>query len=404
MFDLFVIGVADNMLSKANKATLALCSHVFATQRLQNIISDLPIEMHNISPVTETVATIKDLLNSGNVAVLASGDPLFYGIGKKFLLEFPAKNIHFYPGLSSVQRACALFKTNWDDATILSLHGRNNQHIPGLILPHAKCILLTDATNNPTEICKNILDYLLLIKATNRASDITVMVAENIGLTDQRLFSGSLTDASRETFSPLNILLIQTPYADQTNYPASFGLTEEEVVHSRGLITKSEVRAATIHQLRLPQTGVLWDVGAGSGSISIEAARSHPELTIFAIEHKQEELANIKANIRKFGCYNIIPVFGKAPDCLAPLPAPDRIFIGGSSGTLPALTEIASRLLPVNGRIVINGVIEKTITEAPKLLAGFNFITTSTTIHVTRTDSSMQTVPFNPITITTGSR
>ena len=129
--------------------------------------------------------------------------------------------------------------------------------------------------------------------------------------------------------------------ASNNDFPDALGLTEDEVVHSRGLITKSEVRAATIHQLRLPKTGVFWDVGAGSGSISIEAARSHPELTLFAIEHKMEEIANIKANIRKFGCYNIIPVFGKAPEELTDLPAPDRIFVGGSSGTLSAIAEIA---------------------------------------------------------------
>lgn len=410
MFKLFVIGVADDTLPPAARDILTGCSHVFATKRLHKSISELPIKCHNISPVAEAIAAIGKITNtktpgnSNHVAVLASGDPLFYGIGKTLLAQFSADSIEFYPAVSSIQRACALFKTHWDDATILSLHGREKHHIPGHVLQHPKCILLTDRKNSPNTICQNILDYLLLIGEEKKVSEITVMVAENIGLDDQRIFSGKITEAINKEFSALNVLLITIPTAAKENFPAAFGLTEDDIVHSRGLITKNEVRAATIHQLRLPQTGILWDVGAGSGSISIETARSHPGLTIFAVEHKKEEIDNIKANIRKFGCYNIIPIFGKAPEALLQLPQPDRIFVGGSSGTLPALTEMADRLLPAGGRIVINGVIEKTITEAPILLARHGFMTTSTTLCVSRTDSKKQTVTFNPITITTGSR
>ena len=404
MCSLFVIGVSENVLSTTNHEILARCSYVFATPRLQKIILDLPLEVHNISPVAQAIEEIKTKMELGNVAVLASGDPLFYGIGKRLLSELPKESIEFHPAVSSVQKAAALFKTHWDDTTILSLHGRNHPHVPGLILQHQKCILLTDTTNSPNEICKKIQNHLRLIGDEKIARDLSIMVAENIGLPDQRVFSGNLTEGAIGIFSPLNVVLIQNQGFDNDDFPPFVGLSEAEVVHSRGLITKSEVRAATIHQLRLPKTGVLWDIGAGSGSISIEAARSHPELTIFAIEHKVEEINNIKENIRKFGCYNIIPIFGKAPESLMNLPAPDRIFVGGSSGTLPTITEIAKNRLPAHGRIVINGVIEKTIKEAPELLAECNFSVETTTISVTRTDCSKQAVTFNPITITTGSR
>jgi len=404
MFNLFVIGISDNIVSPKTQQILSNCSYAFATPRLQKIISHLQLEVHNISPLQEATRTITTKLAVGNVAVLASGDPLFYGIGKRLLSEVPQEYIEFHPAVSSIQKAAALFKTHWDDATILSLHGRNHPHVPGLILQHEKCLLLTDRKNSPNEICKKIQGYLALVEDLNTARDISVMVAENIGLPEQRLFSGSLSEAVAATFSPLNVMFIVRHAASSNDFPEALGLTEDEVVHSRGLITKSEVRAATIHQLRLPKTGILWDVGAGSGSISIEAARSHPDLTIFAIEHKAEEIKNIKANIRKFGCYNIIPVFGQAPEELTDLPDPDRIFVGGSSGNLRAITEIAkNRLLP-NGRIVINAVIEKTIKEAPKLLTRAHFSVETTTMCVTRSNSATETVTFNPITITTGSR
>jgi precorrin-6Y C5,15-methyltransferase (decarboxylating) len=403
MYKLFVIGVADEILSSAGQKLLGTCSHIFATPRLQKILFEPTATIHNISPLQEQLELIKSSLLQGHVGILASGDPLFYGIGKKLLLNFPAEKIVFCPALTSIQRACALFKTSWDDAVVVSLHGRNSTHLPGLILHNKKTILLTDKTNNPGAICKMLLDYLSLIDDPETARAITVMVAEDIGLESQRLFSGSLLETVQETFSPLNVLYIEHR-AVPKNPSVIFGLTEDDIIHSRGLITKDEVRAATLHQLNLPESGVVWDVGAGSGSISIEAGRSHPGLTIYAIEHKKEELANIKANIRKFGCYNVVPVFGKAPEILSGLPAPDRIFVGGSSGTLPALTELADNLLPADGRIVINGVIEKTIKEAPLLLSRHKFTVKTTTLSVRRTDCSNKTVNFNPITITTGSR
>jgi len=404
MYKLFVIGISDELLSASNRELLADCAYLFATKRLQGLATDLNLEIQDISPVSKAIEEIKEKLITGNVAVFASGDPLFYGIGKTILSEIEATSVEFHPALSSIQRAAALCKIHWDDATILSLHGRKHPNIPGLVLHHAKSILLTDKGNSPTTISRTILHYLKLIEEKTLIRDIRVMVAENIGLPNQRIFSGSLAEASEEGFAALNVMIITRNSAALESLPTNFGLTEDEVTHSRGLITKSEVRAATIHQLRLPEKGVLWDVGAGSGSISIEAARTHPDLTIFAIEHKPEEIENIKANIRKFGCYNIIPVFGKAPESLQAIPSPDRIFVGGSSGTLPSIAKLAKELLPQDGRIVINGVIEKTIKEAPEQLKRNDFTVASATIKVSRTNCDNTTVNFNPITITTGSR
>lgn len=404
MYNLFVIGIAGEIISEKKCELLQNCAHLFATSRLQELASHIPLSVHSISPVAVAVESIKEKLKTSNVAVLASGDPLFYGIGKRLLAEIESESIQFYPALSAIQRAAALCKTHWDDATILSLHGRQHPHCPGLILRHPKTILLTDKDNSPDVLSGQIRNYLQSIDETDLIADIRVWVAEDMDLPTQHLFSGNLAEASRTTFSPLNVMVVQMPVKAPGHFPSSLGLVEEEVIHSRGLITKNEVRAATIHQLRLPEKGVLWDVGGGSGSISIEAARANPKLTIYTIEHKEEEVANIKANIRKFCCYNVIPVFGKAPDSLLTLPKPDRIFVGGSSGTLSAIADIAAQHLPKDGRIVVNGVIAKTIKEAPEQLKRNNFSVETTTIQVNRTDRDNRAVTFNPITITTGVR
>jgi precorrin-6Y C5,15-methyltransferase (decarboxylating) len=232
-----------------------------------------------------------------------------------------------------------------------------------------------------------------------------MLVAENIGLENEKIFCGNLLEGSKHSFSLLNVLCLLVPsLPDNSSYNYRFGLTEDSIQHSRGLITKSEVRAATLHQLQLPMDGILWDIGAGSGSLSIEAARANPGLTVYAIEHKAEELENIKNNIVKFRCYNIVPVFGRAPEALDQLPKPDRVFIGGSSGSLPEIIELLDRRLNNDGRLVVNGVIEKTVQVTPELMKKYGFTVTSSVIKVSRTEADGRTLDFNPITIMTGTR
>ena len=302
-----------------------------------------------------------------------------------------------------MQKACALFKTPWDDATIVSLHGRSSAHIPGLLLANKKTLILTDKQNSPGKIADDIIGYLNLIGDPKLIDNIKVHVAEDLGMETENVFYGNLKKTSQTQFSSLNIICFELPEKG-TFVPYPFGLSEEEICHSRGLITKNEVRAATLHQLRLKSGGVLWDIGAGSGSISIESARSVPELTVYSIEHKEEEIANIKNNIVQFGCYNMVPVFGRAPEALDTLPAPDSVFVGGSSGSLPEIVSyVADRLQP-GGRLVINGVIAKTIEQAPTLMAKHGFTVTSSNIQVTRMDPDGTKRGFNPITILTGTR
>ncbi|MFH0782422.1 MAG: precorrin-6y C5,15-methyltransferase (decarboxylating) subunit CbiE [Pseudomonadota bacterium] len=403
MSKIFVVGIADSLLSARQKELLAECVLIVGAERLRDMASISNIRYQQITPLTEAIATLRSTLPTGNVAVLASGDPLFYGIGRKLLNEFPRESIDFFPALSSIQRGCALFRIPWDDAKVTSLHGRSPEHLPGLLLSESKHLLLTDAANSPDRIAGKLLDYLALIGETELPTSIRMLAAEDIGLSTERLFSGSLTEACQERFSTLNIVCMLVPGVPAP--PAyRFGLTEDLLHHSRGLITKNEVRAATLHHLRLPETGVFWDVGAGSGSLSIEAARSNPRLTIYAVEQKAEELQNIKNNIVKFRCFNIVPVAGRAPEALAALPDPDRIFVGGSSGALSTIVPLAASRMAKDGILVINGVAEKTIRTAPGLMQQQGFTVHASVVQVSRTDSDGNTRIFNPITIMTGTR
>lgn len=403
MFKLFVIGMDEPSFSLRQESLLATCTLIVGSRRFARLTARFPAAFRNITPLDEALAAIGSQLTQGNVAVLASGDPLFYGIGSRLLAMFPEEAVEIHPALSSVQRACALFRLPWDDAMVVSLHGRTFTHLPGMLLGGGKHLVLTDPHLGPNRIAKQLLAYLQSVGETNLQQDVRMLVAENIGLPNERVFRGTLAEGAARSFAELNILCLIAPEAPAVP-DCVFGLGEDELFHSRGLITKNEVRAATIHALRLPRTGVFWDIGAGSGSLSVEAARMHPRLTVFAIEQNEEELQNIKMNIAKFRSFNIVPVPGRAPESLERLPAPDRVFVGGSGGMLAAIVELAAGRLGENGLLVVNGVLDKTVSEAPPLMEKFGFSVSTAVVSVTRREVDGSTRQFNPITIITGKR
>jgi precorrin-6Y C5,15-methyltransferase (decarboxylating) len=402
MSQIELIGISGKALTGEQWPLLRRCAAIVTSRRHRRLVVSLSHPVIDIAPVAAMLAQVEEALASGDVAVLASGDPLFYGIGRTLIDRFGPERISVHPALSAVQLACARFLVPWDDLTLLSLHGRSVENIPGRILRHSKVMLFTDGQNSPNQVAASLLATLTACEDTERIAAIRIRVAENLGLTDERLTSGGLAEIASRTFSPLNMMLIEQPPPPSL---IRFGLREDEISHSRGLITKDEVRAATLHRLRLPAEGVFWDIGGGSGSVSLEAARLCPELAIHTIEKKPEEQANIRANIRRYGTYQVQLVCGEAPEALVNLPAPNRIFIGGSGQRLAAIIAAAVARLSPGGRIVINAVLPQTETTALACLARLGLRVAASTLAVTRRhcpDGEPQA--FNPITLITGDK
>jgi len=300
--------------------------------------------------------------------------------------------------LSSLQEAFCRFKLSWTDAAILSLHGRKTDNIPGLLLRHRKSFILTDGNHPPDMLARRLIEYLDDIGETTIREGCRVHVAEDLGSAREKITVASLQEISRQRFSPLNVICLLLP---QLPPPPAFGLEEKEIVHSRGLITKDEIRAATLHRLRLPRKGVFWDIGGGSGSVSLEAAAMHPKLNVYTVEHKACELANIKNNICRFRLFNITPVEGRARHAVAGLPDPDAVFIGGSGGELQEIIALAAPRLAAGGRVVVNGVTGKTVDQAPGFMedCGLRVASSRMEVHRSGPDGSQS---FNPITIMVG--
>ncbi len=371
---LHLIGIApDGSLSERGRRALGGCVLAAVSGRTEPVAEALRVPTVPLVPMAGAFRSLGDALGRGDAAVLAGGDPLLYGIGRKVLAAFGNSAVKIHPAVSSMQTAFARIALPWDDARILSLHVRPLRGVAALVSRHGKVGLFTDPENSPSRIAAHLLTHGIRRQA---------WVFEQLGTPAERITEGALEEIASRDFDPLNVMILIDP--DGTTPQPAFGLGENAIVHSRGLITKDEIRAVALHRLRLPPRGVLWDVGAGSGSVAVEAARLAPGLQVFAVERRPDEVRNIRRNREVFAADGITVVEGEAPGVLGDLPDPDRVFLGGSGGKLPAILEAADSRLRPGGRIVATAVLETSKEDIPRILRQRGFTVTASDVGVTR--------------------
>ncbi|RME67604.1 MAG: precorrin-6y C5,15-methyltransferase (decarboxylating) subunit CbiE, partial [Nitrospirae bacterium] len=334
---------------------------------------------------TEMMQYLRERIEKGqDVVLLGSGDPLFFGIGRRLLREFGPEKVEILPDLSSMQVAAAKAGIPWDDAFFMSLHGGpiegqrrqlpyDLEHIPALLNRYKKIVILTDSEYNPKRIANALKDKLPFSTA--------FYVCQKMGYPDEKVEKLTLEDASERDFQEPNLVIIIKE--DEHYRDTIFGLTEEDITHKRGLITKDEIRAVSIHKLRLPYEGVLWDIGAGSGAVSIEAAKLSLFLKVYAIEKDPEMIETLRENINILGTPNIEIIETEAPQDLDQLPPPDRVFIGGSGGRLREIIEKVSEVMK-EGVVVINLSRIELIKEAMDALTKEGFQVDISQVSVSR--------------------
>ncbi len=363
-------------------------------------LASLPVQetpvIRPISPVKETVRMLECRGYKEPVTILTSGDPLFFGIGRLLLERLGPGHISFLPAETSIQWACARLKLPWNDLVTCSLHGRDKglaETIYPLIAGRnsIKIGLLTDRNNGPSRIAADLLDAGL--------KGLTMHVAEDLGGKNEKISSVDLECATRMDFYPLNVVIL-TGVIDWPSW--QFGRNEEEYQHDEGLITKSEIRSIILGLLELPTTGVMWDIGAGSGSVSIEAGGLRTALSIFAVERDMSRVTQLRNNVVKFRTANVKVVQGEAPGILKGLPTPDRIFLGGGGGKLEELLEYAAGRLKKRGVLVASAITIESLniltTATERLFAGMEL----RQVGVSRSRSigkGLFLAPLNPIFI-----
>ena len=283
------------------------------------------------------------------VVVLASGDPLFYGVGATLMARLGREAVRVTPHVSAVQLAFARLGVPWHDAAVLSAHGRPLERVLGRAMASHTFAVLTDAVNTPAAVARALLE--------GGMEDAEAAVCEHLGGPRERVVRARLSAIAEQTFAPLNVLVVlRQPSAVRWGRPL-IGQPESAYAHARGLITKAEVRAVSLGRLGLERAEVVWDVGAGSGAVAIEAASLRLDALVYAVERDAEQYRLLLANVRRYTAGNVRPVFGAAPAALADLPDPDAVFVGGAGGRLGEVLEAAGARLRPGGCLVLNLVL-----------------------------------------------
>ena len=304
------------------------------------------------------------------IVVLASGDPLFYGVARYLCDKLGKDRFEVVPHVSSMQLAFARVKESWEEAYLTDLANRPLDAVVEKIRVATKVGLFTSDVSPPAAVARALLD--------RRIDYFSAYVCENLGSPDERVTQGELAEIAGGEFSPLNVMvLVRKPNVPDRPSEAIgrrlFGNHEEAFLQSKpkhGLLTPAEVRAVALAEMDLGPTSVVWDIGAGSGSVSIEAAQVASGGTTYAIEMDPEDHQLIKANAERFNVRNLVAVLGQAPQAWAGLPDPDAVFVGGSGREVASLVEQSYGRLRPGGRLVASVASVENLSTVHELLQG----------------------------------
>ena len=338
--------------------------------------------------------------------LLASGDPLFYGIAK-FLTETIGKDrFEIVPNVSSMQLAFARVKESWDDAYLTNLAVQPLDRVVDSIRSAERVGLFTTEANPPSAVAEALLD--------RRIDYFHVYVCENLGTPGETVTQGDLQSIRGQTFSPLNVMVL-VRMSGAADSPLGqvrkrlFGNPDEVFLQSRpkrGLLTPSEVRCIALAELDLQVDSVVWDVGAGSGALAIEAASIARQGKVFAIEMDAEDYNLMVANAEQFDAPSLVPIHGQAPSAWQDLPAPTAIFVGGRGRIVPELVAAAAERLE-HGRVVVNVSSPDNLVAVQAVMESAGMRTDVRMINIARGQQQLDRIRFealNPTFLVVGSK
>ncbi len=352
-----IIGIGDDGLdglSHYSKDLLNAAEVVIGSPNLLGMVSSLEAEFVGVGGDLQELKDTLEQIGDRPTVMLASGDPLFYGI-TRFLTQTMGKNrFEIVPHVSSMQLAFARVKESWDDAYLTNLAIQPLDRVVDNIRTAERVGLFTTDQIPPSIIAEALLD--------RRIDYFTAYVCENLGTPDEVVTQGDLESIRNQNFDSMNVMVLVRRFgaADLPSGSRSrrlFGNPDDLFLQSRpkrGLITPSEVRCIALSEMQIHAESIVWDVGAGSGSLAIEAASLAPKGQVFAIEMDAEDYGMMIENAQMFQVPSLVPVHGQAPDAWAELPDPDAIFVGGSGRMVPELVQKAVTRLRRNGCIVVN--------------------------------------------------
>ncbi|KIR01586.1 Cobalt-precorrin-6y C15-methyltransferase [Lachnospiraceae bacterium TWA4] len=294
--------------------------------------------------------------------LLMSGDIGFYSGGKKMIDylkdDYEVKTLS---GISSVVYFCTKLQTSWDDVKLMSLHGKSG-NLVAAVANNKKVFSLIGGKDAVGALASTLKDYGL--------GDVMIHVGNDLSYLEEKIIHGTASELAGQPIGGLCVILVENPKLEETKRPVTHGIEDDEFIRAKVPMTKAEIRSISLSKLALKEDSIMYDVGAGTGSVSIEAALQAVDGQVYAIEKNETACALIEENKRKFHAANIEVVPGLAPEALVDLPTPTHAFIGGSSGNMKEILDLLMNKNP-KIRVVINTIALESISETLACLKEF---------------------------------
>ena len=370
MKNLNIIGIGMgnlNTMTIAAENTIKKADLIIGASRIVNeVCQKYHKEGIALIKADDIVSAVEET-NKENIAVIMSGDTGFYSGGKRLGKALDEKGYKYtvIPGISSLSYFAGKLNISWNDIKAVSLHGRTEDPLKYAI-NYEKTFFLLGNNMPAKEVCR--------ILKENNLGKVSVTIGENLSYENEKIIKGAAEDFINSDFDNLSVMLVENPKANLRKDFSYRGISDYEFIRGNIPMTKSEVRAISISKLAPEKEDIIWDIGAGTGSVTVELAMAAKYGKVLAFECKEEATDLIKVNAEKFGLENIKVYKGVAPEILEEekcLPAPDKVFIGGNRGNLREIFKEIFKRNP-EALVVINAVTMETVAEAFSLIKEFN--------------------------------
>jgi precorrin-6Y C5,15-methyltransferase (decarboxylating) len=395
-----VIGIGDDGLeamSASVRQTIADAEVLLGTERTLALVAKSKAERHTISgDLNQLVATIEKA-GDKRVVLLIYGDPMFYGLARYVSDRLGRERFVVVPNVSSMQLAFARVMESWEEAYLTDLAKHPLDAVLEKVRTAQKVGMFTTDHCGPADIARALVE--------RRIDYFTAYVCENLGARDERVTRGTLSEIAGQRFDALNVMiLIRDPNAPDRPREAVgrrlFGNPDEAFIQSQpkhGLLTPAEVRAIALAQMDIAPSSIVWDIGAGSGSVSVEAAQMAHDGQIYAIEMDAEDHGLIRQNADRFGVANVNAVLGRAPEAFEELPDPDAVFVAGAGREVTTISKAAYGRRRPRGRLVVNTTSIDHLMELRETLKGNSPNVSVWMINLSRGTDQLDRLSFDPL-------
>lgn len=369
---LYILGIGpgrEKYINQLTKDILGDCDVIIGGRRNLEMFSNLNKELITVSNnLKEICLYIKANIISKKIVVVVSGDPGLYSLMTYLKANLKGITLEVEPGISALSYLCAKIHMTWNDLYITSCHGRENHNLLQIIKTNKKVAIFTGGDSSPDKICNMLCE--------NNLENLNVWVGENLSYENERVISAKSNELKEMDFEALSIMIVENLKADSSienkSSKSVLSIDDDEFFRGNVPMTKQEIRTVCVSKLMLSQESIVCDIGAGTGSVSIQCAIFCEKGRVYSFECNKEAISLIEKNKDKFKVKNLEIIEGVAPESIDSKILPDSVFIGGSRGNMESILKWVSQI-PKNIRVVINTVTIESTYEAIEALKKYSF-------------------------------